>query len=287
MSESRFESVETNVAASRSCGVLGVAGFVLALCGLAAFWVPFIGVGLWALGIGVSGVALLFSGARGFGVSGLITSAISFAFMYLFLVAPTLEAEKAAGAGRTSVAEVVKKTVTGGGNASVGSANSALKEIFSSFGYKEKGATAGTPDGEATRTMEEGAPEAAEEFFEEEDGDEPLSEESPDATRAPLAARTPELHARFPIARFAEISKHRTTWPRNVRLMRSRTISLWDAENKVIMGKIEIPSKSLVSVLDVKPDGSLLVRDRITEQLFTVLAADTDFAAVYAEKNDE
>ena len=52
------------------------------------------------------------------------------------------------------------------------------------------------------------------------------------------------------------------------------------------MGKMEIPAKSVVVVLDVKADASLLVLDR-TGQVFNVLAADTDFAQAYAEKNEQ
>ena len=271
----------------RSRKILGCSGFVFALGGLVLFWVPLAGVLLWALGLGISLVSLFVRGARGFGFSGVAVSLICFAFTYVFLVM------RWTPVGDTEIRAGTHADVAGGsdGSAVAGSKKKTLADIFSSFGYRNKEAGEGAPDASgvdvsgATPDAADGAVSETEnesdDFSEEPDAesDEVVAEEAPKSVVA-------ETHARLPIAHFASISKERTTWPRRVRLMRPRKISLWDAERKVIMGKMEIPAKSVVDVLDVKADGSLLVLD-CTGQVFNVLAADTDFAQAYEEKNAE
>ncbi|MBQ7332663.1 MAG: hypothetical protein IJW39_05390 [Opitutales bacterium] len=257
-------------APARSRNILGAFGFVLALGGLAFFWLPFFGVSLWALGIGVS-LAGSFRAPRGFGVAGLGVSLICFAFMGYFLVLP---AWLAVPVERIVGGEVISEKTTAE-SVSDSAPNRTLSDILSSFRYPEAEASSGGNDIVSAQPVEE----------------EIEPEETKRAVADSGAVRKWDTEtrvgtvARFPVARFAEISKHRTTWPRVVRLTRSRMISLWDSERKEIMGKMEVPAKTVVEVLDVRADGSLFVLD-CTGQAFSILAADTDFARVYTEKND-
>ena len=268
----------------RSRKVLGCSGLILALGGLAFFWLPLVGVLVWALGLGISAVSLFVRGARAYGFSGVAVSLLCLGFTYVFLVMPwTPSEEKSSDAAARAAG-------TGAGVAAHNSnSQKTLADIFSSFGYRKKeDAAAGEPEknvpADEPKADLPDAPEIEDaEDFSDEAEDAPTESEAEDSGAPAASAKT---HARLPIAHFASISKARTTWPRSVRLIRSRTISLWDSEHKVIMGKMEIPAKSVVVVLDVKADASLLVLDR-TGQVFNVLAADTDFAQAYAEKNEQ
>lgn len=261
-------------AAVRSRNAVGLAGFILSLLGLSFFWVPPSGVLLWALGIGVS-FAGCFRHPRGFGISGLFVSLLCFGFMGYFLVLPEWIADPVENMMSGTVVPEEKATA----GAETPSAPRTLSDILSSFRY-------GNPaDGEsaAPEQVAETASGAGEPSVV---SDEAYSPEIPVAENVSEVRATPGVPvARLPIARFAEISAHRTTWPRTVRLTRSRTISLWDSERKEIMGKMKIPAKTVVEVLDVRADGSLFVLD-CTGQAFSLLAADTDFARAYAEKNE-
>lgn len=269
----------------RSRKVLGCSGLILALGGLAFFWLPLVGVLLWALGLGISAVSLFVRGARAYGFSGVAVSLLCLGFTYVFLMMPWTPAEEKSSETATRPAGTEN-----GASAHNSNSPKTLADIFSSFGYrkKEDAVSASEPEksvpaGEPKTDVPD-APEAEDtEEFSDEAEEIPAESEPAESVSVAVPAET---HARLPIAHFASISKARTTWPRSVRLMRSRTISLWDAEHKVIMGKMEIPAKSVVVVLDVKADASLLVLDR-TGQVFSVLAADTDFAQAYAEKNEQ
>lgn len=254
----------------------GYFAFATALCGLVFFWVPVAGVSLWALGLGMSFVGC-FKAPRGFGVSGVFVSLISFVFMGYFLVMP---AWLAVPVEKIVHREILSEKKSGGSNAS-GTAGSLLSEILASFHYEDKTEPAKTVPEAAPESAVDESPQGDDEVWTDDDSE---GEEVPG--EATLPAETLSNSHAFPIARFVEISKHRTTWPRWVRLTRSRTISLWDSERKEIMGKMEVPAKTVVEVLDVRPDGSIFVLD-CTQQAFVVLAADTDFARVYTEKNTQ
>lgn len=260
---------------------LGLFGFAAALCGLIFFWVPIAGVVLWALGLGLA-FGGCFKAPRGYGFSGVFVSLISFVFMGYFLVLPSWLAEPVE---KIVHGEILSEKKSGNGQAeSAGTPNRTLSDILSSFRYDEVvGGSAGTPP------VAESEPAAAD------DGGEPAVSEEVSETESIAEVRDEAESVfdfvgevspayRFPLAKFPEISQKRSTWPRRVMLTRARTISLWDSDRKEIMGKMEIPAKTVVEVLDVRADGSLFVLD-CTSQAFVVLAADTDFARVYLEKN--
>ena len=260
--------------------MLGLFGFVAALCGLIFFWVPIAGVVLWALGLGLA-FGGCFKAPRGYGFTGVFVSLISFVFMGYFLVLPSWLAEPVE---KIVHGEVLSEKKSGNGQAaSAGTPNRTLSDILSSFRYDEVvGDSTGTPP------VADSEPAAVA------DDDPVVSEEVPEPEE--VAEKRDEAESvfdfvgevspsyRFPLAKFPEIAKKRTLWPRRVMLTRARTISLWDSDRKEIMGKMEIPAKTVVEVLDVRADGSLFVLD-CTSQAFVVLAADTDFARVYLEKN--
>lgn len=259
-----------------SRNTLGYFAFATALCGLVFFWVPVAGVSLWALGLGMSFIGC-FKAPRGFGVAGVFVSLISFAFMGYFLVLPSW---LAVPVEKIVHREILSEKKSAEGTPS-GRAGNLLSEILASFHYEDKSEPEKTVAEEKPEPASDELPQGDDEVWTDDDfeGDEDSGGEA-------SPAEVPGNSHSFPIARFTEIAKHRTTWPRRVRLTRSRTISLWDSERKEIMGKMEVPAKTVVEVLDVRPDGSLFVLD-CTQQAFVVLAADTDFARVYVEKNPE
>ena len=117
----------------RSRKVLGCSGLILALGGLAFFWLPLVGVLLWALGLGISAVSLFVRGARAYGFSGVAVSLLCLGFTYVFLVMPwTPSEEKSSDAAARAAG-------TGAGVAAHNSnSQKTLADIFSSFGYRKK-----------------------------------------------------------------------------------------------------------------------------------------------------
>lgn len=85
----------------------------------------------------------------------------------------------------------------------------------------------------------------------------------------------------LPLAAFADISRKPHTWPGFIRLTRSRTISMTDPQTGASMGRMEVPSGTVVKVFKVLPTGTLEVFDR-TGQKFQVEASGTNFSAAYA-----
>lgn len=266
---------------SYSRNMLGLFGFAAALCGLIFFWVPIAGVVLWAIGLGLA-FGGCFKAPRGYGFTGVFVSLISFVFMGYFLVLPSWLAEPVE---KIVHGEVLSEKKSGNGQAaSAGTPNRTLSDILSSFRYDEVvGESTGTSpvaDSEPTAVAADDEPAVSEEISEPEE----VAEARDEAESVFDFVGEVSPSYRFPLAKFQEISKKRTLWPRRVMLTRARTISLWDSDRKEIMGKMEIPAKTVVEVLDVRADGSLFVLD-CTSQAFVVLAADTDFARVYLEKN--
>lgn len=85
----------------------------------------------------------------------------------------------------------------------------------------------------------------------------------------------------LPLAAFVDISRKPHTWPGFIRTTRSRTISMTDPQTGASMGRMEIPSGTVVKIIKVLPTGTLEVFDR-TGQKFQVEASGTNFAAAYA-----
>ena len=85
----------------------------------------------------------------------------------------------------------------------------------------------------------------------------------------------------LPLAAFVDISRKPHTWPGFIRLTRSRTISMTDPQTGASMGRMEVPSGTVVKVFKVLPTGTLEVFDR-TGQKFQVEASGTNFSAAYA-----
>ena len=278
MVDTRDDVASAPVSYSRN--ILGLFGFATALCGLIFFWVPIAGVGLWALGSGLA-FGGCFKTPRGYGFAGVFVSLISFVFMGYFLVLPSWLAEPVE---KIVHGEVSSEKKNGNGQAATaGTSNSSIfSDILSSFRYDEvAGDSTGTPPVANPATEVAVAdPVVGEEVSEPEE----VAEKRDEAESVFDSVGEVGPSYRFPLAKFPEIAKKRTLWPRRVMLTRARTISLWDSDRKEIMGKMEIPAKTVVEVLDVRADGSLFVLD-CTSQAFVVLAADTDFARVYLEKN--
>ncbi|MBP3302487.1 MAG: FUSC family protein [Opitutales bacterium] len=278
MVDARDDVASAPVSYSRN--MLGLFGFAAALLGLIFFWVPIAGVAFWALGLGLA-FGGCFKVPRGYGFTGIFVSLISFVFMGYFLVLPSWLAEPVE---KIVHGEALSEKKSGSGQAaSAGTPNRTLSDILSSFRYDEaaRGA-AGTPpvaDSEPAEVADD-EPVAGEEIPDPEE----IAENHGEAGSAFDLVGEVGPSYRLPLAKFPEIAKKRTLWPRRVMLTRARTISLWDSDRKEIMGKMEIPAKTVVEVLDVRADGSLFVLD-CTSQAFVVLAADTDFARVYLEKN--
>ncbi len=91
--------------------------------------------------------------------------------------------------------------------------------------------------------------------------------------------------AQLPVAAFASIARNRARWPQVVRTARPRSVLLTHEKTREIIGRTEVPAGTRVRILEVREDGALRVRDSSTGQVFLILAADTDFAEKYAERN--
>ncbi|MBP3301946.1 MAG: hypothetical protein J6L64_02275 [Opitutales bacterium] len=85
----------------------------------------------------------------------------------------------------------------------------------------------------------------------------------------------------LPLSAFVDISRKPHTWPGFIRLTRSRTITMSDPQTGASMGRMEVPSGTVVKVFKVLPTGTLEVFDR-TGQKFQVEASGTNFSAAYA-----
>lgn len=91
--------------------------------------------------------------------------------------------------------------------------------------------------------------------------------------------------AQLPVAAFATIARNRARWPQSVRTARPRSVLLMHEKTREIIGRMEVPTGTQVRILEVREDGALRVLDSCTGQIFLILAADTDFAEKYAERN--
>lgn len=268
--EDKEESVPAGVAAEatpsaprRSNGAGGL-GFALALIGLLFFWVPVVGVVFWFLGLLFS-FAGVFSAPRGFAFSGVAVSALACGFI-LFLAQ-----------GRPFEYVIAE--------------SSALFRTEVADGTYVRPARKAT-DAAAESAAESPAPgvrtprRASAEKTVSSPGEKPAAVSGVNAGTAP-AAEEEGGHVGFPpfpVARFEEISRRRSTWPSFVKLTCSREITLWNEETKEIMGKMVIPAGSVVEVIDVRSGGVLEALD-CTGQRFKILAADTNFSEAYTLKN--
>ena len=253
-------------AARRTNGAAGL-GFALALIGLLFFWVPVVGVVFWFLGLLFS-FAGVFSAPRGFAFSGIAVSAVACGFILFLAQGGPFEyvVEESRALFRTEVADGTYVRPSR-------KASDALNDV------------SGAASASGARVVRREPSSSAKNVPAASDGRQTSapggnSSASVAATEEGSLVRIPP----FPVARFEEISRRRTTWPTTVRLTRARKISLWDEEAKVIMGKMEIPAGSVVEVLDVRSDGVLEALD-CTGQRFKILAADTNFAELYTLKN--
>ncbi len=273
MTERTEEKRETRVPAVQRAAIsAGGIGFLLALIGLLCFWVPWLGVGFWFLGLLFS-FAGMFSASRGFAFSGFAVSVITCGFILFLAQGKPFENVLAEikALSRTEVAEEASAPPESAPHVAA--------------------VPAGVPVAESTPTAEDSSDEIAgtdsddDSYFSDEETPE-VPEEIFDDDGSAEKTVSGELFPPFPVARFEEISRKRTTWPKYVRLTRARKISLWDDVAKEIMGKMEIPAGTPVEVLGVRSDGALEVLDR-TGQRFRVLAADTNFAEMWTVKNGE
>lgn len=268
MTERTEEKKETRVPASQRAVVsAGGIGFLLALIGLLCFWVPVVGIGFWLLGLLFS-FAGMFSTSRGFAFSGFAVSVLTCGFILFLADGKPFEDVRAKVAllCRTEVADEAYAPPKSAPREAAVPAAAPVAEIPAEDSSDE---IAGT-DSDDSYFSDEETPEVSEEIFDD------------DGTAEKTVSG--ELFPPFPVARFEEISRKRTTWPKYVRLTRARKISLWDDVAKEIMGKMEIPAGTSVEVLGVRSDGALDVLDR-TGQRFRVLAADTNFAEMWTVKN--
>lgn len=271
MSEKTEEKKETRVPALQRAKIsAGGIGFLLALIGLLCFWVPLVGVGFWLLGLLFS-LAGMFSTSRGFAFSGFAVSVLTCGFILFLAEGKPFEDVRAKVAllCRTEVSDEAYAPPESAPHEAAVPAAAPVAESPTAEDSSDE--IAGT-DSDDSYFSDEETPEVSEEIFDDDGG----------ATKTVSG----ELFPPFPVARFEEISRKRTTWPKYVRLTRARKISLWDDVDKEIMGKMEIPAGTPVEVLGVRSDGALDVLDR-TGQRFRVLAADTNFAEMWTVKNGE
>lgn len=267
--EDNEESVPAGVAAEamppaprRSNGAGGL-GFALALIGLLFFWVPVVGIVFWFLGLLFS-FAGVFSAPRGFAFSGVAVSALACGFILFLAQGRPFEYVIAESSAlfRTEVADgtYVRPARKATDTATEFAAESPASGVRT-FRRVSAEKTVSSP------------------------GEKPTAVSAVTTGTASAAAEDGHVgFPPFPVARFEEISRRRSTWPSFVKLTCSREITLWNEETKEIMGKMVIPAGSVVEVIDVRSGGVIEALD-CTGQRFKILAADTNFSEAYTHKN--
>lgn len=154
--------------------------------------------------------------------------------------------------------------------------------------------TAETPDAAAKKTAEDVADDDASKGKKKSKKSKKASSEksSKKASSEKKSAKKDDFATRsepFPREAFSYIAPRDYTWPRTVRLTRTRSISITDPQSGISLGKMEVPAGTVVSVVKVYADGRLDVRDS-TRQIFSIEASSTNFADAYlaykAEKQE-
>lgn len=256
----------------RRVNVPAALGLLFAFAGLLLFWVPRAGVVLWALGI-VFSLLGFFREPRAYAMFGLYVSALGGALMALFLGDESAPSRIAAWLRRDSSAET-EPAVARSRGAKPDTEKPPAKRRAAERVYEPAPSWKNDPIALPPETP-------ADDYFSLESGAVAAAPEASAAEPAPGAAAE---NAVLPVAIFGDIARRRAEWPRSVRLLRPRSVVLTDDVTKEIVGRMDVPAGTRVRVLEVRRDGSLDVRDEKLRQTFRILAADTDFAAAYAEK---
>lgn len=252
----------------RRVNVPAALGLLFAFAGLLLFWVPTAGVLLWALGI-VFSLLGFFREPRVYATFGLYVSTLAAALMALFLGSESVPSRIAAWL-QWDFSEETEQADARSRDAKPDGKRRAAERVYEPAPSWKNDPIALPPE------------TPADDFSDEADADatEPPAEPAHGADAGDAAAE----NAVLPVAIFGDISRRRAEWPRAVRLLRPRSVVLTDDVTKEIIGRMEVPAGTRVRVLEVHRDGSLDVRDDTLRQTFRILAADTDFAAAYAEK---